>query len=72
MNNADGSEFLSIDFAGPIRAAGGTGQALSVLIGDMLRRELLGKQTSSWQLRSSRRIAVSAAEAALLWELRRR
>ena len=40
MNNADGSEFLSIDFAGPIRAAGGTGQALSVLIGDMLRREL--------------------------------
>ena len=40
MNNADGTEFLSIDFAGPIRAAGGTGQALSVLIGDMLRREL--------------------------------
>ncbi len=40
MNNADGSEFLSIDFAGPIRAAGGTGQALSVLIGDMIRREL--------------------------------
>ena len=40
MNNADGSECLSIDFAGPIRAAGGTGQALSVLIGDMIRREL--------------------------------
>ena len=40
MNNADGSEFLSIDFAGPIRAAGGTAQALGVLIGDMIRREL--------------------------------
>ena len=40
MNNADGSEFLSIDYAGPIRAAGGTAQALGVLIGDMVRREL--------------------------------
>ena len=30
MNNADGSEFLSIDYAGPIRAAGGTAQALGV------------------------------------------
>ena len=42
--NADGSEYLSLSFAGPIRAAGGTGQALSVLIGDVVRRELgLGK-----------------------------
>ncbi len=40
LNNADGSEFLSIDFCGPIRAAGGTAQALGVLIGDILRREL--------------------------------
>ena len=40
MNNADGSEFLSIDFCGPIRAAGGTAQALGVLIGDILRREM--------------------------------
>ena len=40
MNNADGSEFLSIDYAGPIRAAGGTAQALGVLIGDVIRREL--------------------------------
>ena len=40
MNNADGSEFLSIDFCGPIRAAGGTAQALGVLIGDILRREI--------------------------------
>ena len=42
--NADGSEYLALSFAGPIRAAGGTGQALSVLIGDVVRRELgLGK-----------------------------
>ncbi|MBJ17687.1 MAG: DNA polymerase II large subunit [Euryarchaeota archaeon] len=40
LNNADGSEFLSIDFCGPIRAAGGTAQALGVLIGDILRREM--------------------------------
>ncbi len=40
MNNSDGSEFLSIDFCGPIRAAGGTAQALGVLIGDILRREM--------------------------------
>ena len=40
MSNADGSEFLSIDFCGPIRAAGGTAQALGVLIGDILRREI--------------------------------
>jgi len=30
---------LGISYAGPIRSAGGTGQALSVLIGDLLRRE---------------------------------
>jgi len=40
LNNVDGSEFLSVYFAGPIRAAGGTGQALAVLIADMIRREL--------------------------------
>jgi len=38
--NGDGSEYLAISFAGPIRAAGGTGQALSVLIADVVRREL--------------------------------
>ena len=37
--NSDGTDYLSISFAGPIRAAGGTGQALSVLIGDVVRRE---------------------------------
>jgi hypothetical protein len=40
LNNVDGSTFLSIDFCGPIRAAGGTAQALAVLIGDMIRREM--------------------------------
>ena len=40
LNNVDGSQFLSVHFAGPIRAAGGTAQALAVLIADMIRREL--------------------------------
>ncbi len=37
--NDDGTRYLSIYFAGPIRSAGGTGQAMSVLIGDIVRRE---------------------------------
>ncbi len=40
LHNLDGSPFLSLHFAGPIRAAGGTAQALAVLIGDMIRRDL--------------------------------
>jgi hypothetical protein len=40
LNNLDGSQFLSLHFAGPIRAAGGTAQALGVLIADMIRRKL--------------------------------
>ena len=40
LRNPDGSEFVSVDFCGPIRAAGGTAQALAVLIADMIRREL--------------------------------
>ena len=40
LSNVDGSQFLSVHFAGPIRAAGGTAQALAVLIADMIRREL--------------------------------
>ena len=39
LDNADGSQCLGINYAGPIRSAGGTGQALSVLIGDLLRRQ---------------------------------
>lgn len=38
--NQDGSEYVGISYAGPIRGAGGTAQALSVLIGDVVRREL--------------------------------
>ncbi len=38
--NSDGSEYLAIYFAGPIRSAGGSAQALAVLVGDMVRRTL--------------------------------
>ena len=38
--NFNGSHYLSIYFAGPIRSAGGTAQAMSVLIADVVRREL--------------------------------
>lgn len=38
--NSDNSEYLSVYFAGPIRASGGTALALSVLIADVVRREL--------------------------------
>ncbi|MBO58556.1 MAG: hypothetical protein CMA77_06130 [Euryarchaeota archaeon] len=40
LNNANGTQFVSVDFCGPIRAAGGTAQALAVLITDVVRREL--------------------------------
>ncbi len=36
----DGSTYLDLYYAGPIRSAGGTAQALSVLIADVVRREL--------------------------------
>ena len=39
MDNKNGSRCLSVNYAGPIRSAGGTGQAISVLLGDYLRRE---------------------------------
>ncbi len=38
--NQDGSTYLDVYYAGPIRSAGGTAQALSVLIADVVRREL--------------------------------
>lgn len=38
--NHNGTSYATIYFAGPIRAAGGTAQALSVLIADIVRREL--------------------------------
>jgi DNA polymerase II large subunit len=37
LTNDDGSEFVSVHYAGPIRSAGGTGQALSVLVADYAR-----------------------------------
>ncbi|MEK6975570.1 MAG: DNA polymerase II large subunit [Candidatus Thermoplasmatota archaeon] len=42
--NADGTDYVDLFFAGPIRAAGGTAQAMSVLIADVVRRTLgIGK-----------------------------
>ena len=42
--NNDGSNYVDLYFSGPIRSAGGTGQAMSVLIADVVRRELkIGK-----------------------------
>lgn len=42
--NKDGSKYVDLYFSGPIRSAGGTGQAMSVLIADVVRRELgIGK-----------------------------
>lgn len=48
--NKDGSEYLSISFAGPIRSAGGTEAALTMLIADHVRKVTgLGKyQTNSF------------------------
>ena len=36
--NSDGSEYLSISFAGPIRSAGGTEAASTMLIADHVRK----------------------------------
>jgi len=38
--NDDGSQYLMIFYAGPIRSAGGTAQAMSVLVGDYVRQKL--------------------------------
>ncbi len=38
--NADQSRYLAVYFAGPIRSAGGTDQALTLVVGDYVRREL--------------------------------
>jgi len=37
--NKDGTDYVDLYFSGPIRSAGGTGQAMSVLIADVIRRE---------------------------------
>ena len=36
-SNSDGSKYVAVYFAGPIRSAGGTAAALSVLLGDKIR-----------------------------------
>ena len=36
-NNSDGTKYVAVYFAGPIRSAGGTAAALSVLLGDKIR-----------------------------------
>jgi DNA polymerase II large subunit len=41
LDNDDGSRFVNVYYAGPIRSAGGTAQALSVLVADYAR-SLLG------------------------------
>ena len=41
LENEDGTEFVNVYYAGPIRSAGGTAQALSVLVADYAR-SLLG------------------------------
>ena len=41
LENDDGTEFVNVYYAGPIRSAGGTAQALSVLVADYTRT-LLG------------------------------
>ncbi|WP_248904157.1 LAGLIDADG family homing endonuclease [Halocatena marina] len=41
LDNSDGTEFVRVFYAGPIRSAGGTAQALSVLVADYTRT-LLG------------------------------
>ncbi|QCC51005.1 DNA polymerase II large subunit [Halapricum salinum] len=41
LQNDDGTEFVNVYYAGPIRSAGGTAQALSVLVADYARA-LLG------------------------------
>lgn len=44
--NPDGTEFLSMYYAGPIRPAGGTAQALTLVIADVVRRTL---NLEKWQ-----------------------
>jgi DNA polymerase II large subunit len=38
--NDDGTDYLKVYYAGPIRSAGGTAQALSVLVADCVRRSV--------------------------------
>lgn len=42
--NLDGTQYLAIFFAGPIRSAGGTAQGLAVLVGEYIRKSIGLKQ----------------------------
>ena len=39
-SNKDGTNYVDLYFSGPIRSAGGTGQAMSVLLADIVRSEI--------------------------------
>ncbi|HIJ98571.1 TPA: DNA polymerase II large subunit [archaeon] len=48
--NPDGTEYLSVYYSGPIRAAGGTAEALSIIVADYVRKSLgLGKYKPTLQ-----------------------
>ncbi|MCL6003197.1 MAG: DNA polymerase II large subunit [Thermoplasmatales archaeon] len=48
IKQRDGNNYLAIYYSGPIRSAGGTAQALSVFVGDLLRRKFgIGKYIAS-------------------------
>ncbi len=48
IKHRDGDTYLAIYYSGPIRSAGGTAQALSVFVGDLLRRKFgIGKYVAT-------------------------
>ena len=48
IKRRSGDSYLAIYYSGPIRSAGGTAQALSVFVGDLLRRKFgIGKYVAS-------------------------
>ncbi|MGC8562579.1 MAG: DNA polymerase II large subunit [Thermoplasmata archaeon] len=48
VKQRNGSNYLAIYYSGPIRSAGGTAQALSVFVGDLLRRKFgIGRYVAS-------------------------
>jgi DNA polymerase II large subunit len=67
--NSDGTSYLAIYFAGPIRSAGGTATALAVLVGDFVRRKLfldVYKPTDSEVERFVEEVKLYGTEAAHL------
>lgn len=65
LKNDDGTDCIGLVFAGPIRAAGGTGQALSVLIADVVRRALgIGKYIATEKEISRMKEEIPAYKAA--------